>query len=108
MTSEPKHEKTKLRQQVRQKVFRRRWLQLVIIAKMDSQDAVDLMSKEFNLTSARIFGVVRPADLRRLLKADWDEVMKTYGLEIPKPDEITSIDDLGISVYSLNDKCTCK
>lgn len=93
MSTQPKFDRTLIRRDRRQKKFRQRYLQLLFIEKITSGEAVRQVAKDFNLTEARCFVVIRPADVRVMLEKDWKGTMKLHGLNIPEPIEIRSLDE---------------
>jgi hypothetical protein len=94
MSTITKRERTLRRREIREKKFRQRYLLLCYSEKLSSGDAIRQLADDFNITEARAFVVVRPADVRVMLEKDWSGTMKAHGLDLPKPEPVKPLTDL--------------
>lgn len=94
MSTVTKSERTLRRREIREKKFRQRYIKLCYADMLLSGDAIRQLAADFNVTEARAFVVVRPADVRVMLEKDWQGTMKAHGLDLPKPEPVKPLTDL--------------
>lgn len=80
--------KAELRSKLRQRQLRRHFIRLTVKEHYSSANAVRLVAKKFALSEARMFVIIRPADVRKMLANDWEGTMKEHSLDLPRPTDV--------------------